>query len=690
MAGDRMLLRHAVSAVQLDGQWHPSVPMTGDSDGSSLTWTAGGVEATTRLIAYEQGIVIECEVRNPGPATVLLNGWRPLMVEEAHQGALHIGDEPWRASTLVNGYQSWDYAGIHPLDDAIKERDPPHLRHSWWTCAIYAPERRAMFVAQVLRAARFATAFHWRYHRDQQPASELPTAITTFYAEEDGSPLSEPEQRSGTPQAIRLALPPGGRVASDPILLLYGEDGTATLRRALAVAGRASGAQTATVPPRGWCSWYHLGLAVSDADIRRHAAFVSTRLPQLAASLPRPHRPVIQLDDGWMPPRQRWGDWVPNESFAEGFPAMVQAVRRRRLRAGIWVAPFLVAGDSQLAAEHADWLVRRDDGTPLVDPRMGRPYHVLDVTHPAAADHLATVFSGLRADGFTYFKIDFLYAGAYEGRRHDGTVTGTEALRLGLRRIVDAVNPPSSSEKAFIVACGAPLLPIVGLVHGARIGGDVGAPQMQDGKAAPPHVGFPLVLSMARNTAARVFFDRTLFTNDPDVVMVASPQLSLDEARVMVTVAALSGGIFMLSDDLDTLPAERLALVRNPNLLALVGGPAAEPRNLFAAPEREARDHWFAFPQELPPVWVRPEPGGRAVVAVFNWSDEPRPYVLRFVEVTGEPGSYRLLDLWSARRGGRSLGTRTRSVRLALPPHSVRLLRMEPAAAARTDSAISR
>jgi alpha-galactosidase len=304
---------------------------------------------------------------------------------------------------------------------------------------------------------------------------------------------------------------------------------------------------------------------------------------------------------------------------------------------------------------------------------------------------LTSVFRGLRRDGFTYFKIDFLYAGAYEGGRHDGTITGTEALRLGLQRIYDAVNPSGSSEQAFIVACGAPLLPIVGLVHGARIGGDVGAPQMQDGKAAPPQVGFPLILSMARNTAARTFFDRTLFNNDADVVMVASPQLTLDEARVMVTVAALSGGIYLLSDDLETLPPERLALLRNANLLALAGGPAAEPLNLFTAPEREARDHWFAFPQELPLVWARPETDDRVIVAVFNWSEEARPYHLRFVEVTGQAGSYHLYDLWSARRGGRSLGTRTRSVRLTLPPHSVRLLKMEPVAPARTgDAAISR
>jgi hypothetical protein len=137
----------------------------------------------------------------------------------------------------------------------------------------------------------------------------------------------------------------------------------------------------------------------------------------------------------------------------------------------------------------------------------------------------------------------------------------------------------------------------------------------------------------------------------------------------------------MLSDDLETLPAERLTLLRNANLLRLVAGPAAEPVHLFSAPEREAQDHWFSSPAELPPLWVRPEPDGGAVVAVYNWSDSERPYRLLFSEAIGSGGSFTIRDLWSSRRGGRSLGVKTDSLRLMLPPHSVRLLRMEPAAA---------
>jgi len=624
-------------------------------------------------------VVIECELNNNGDQPLTFNGWRPVAVDGG-AASLHVGDEPWRASALINGYQSWDYAGIHPLDEAITEGGHKPPASSWWTAAIC--DGQTMFVAQVLKASRFATNFRWHYHRDEHEGDSLPTAIASFVAEQTGSPLSQPEQRSGLPEELRLEVPPASGLVSDPILLLYGDDGTATLRKALSAAGHAAGARAFPVVPRGWCSWYHLGLAVTEADIARNAAFLARRLPEIAKSSSNGYRPVIQIDDGWMPRWQRWGDWIANEYFAGGLHALATRVHRHRFEVGLWLAPFHVAGDSKLAAAHPEWLLKASDGSPLVDPRLGRPYHVLDPTHPDVARFLTDLFRGLRKDGFTYFKLDFLYGAAYEAARHDPEVTGTQALRLGLKRIADAVNPPGKPEKAFILACGAPLMPIVGLVHGARTGGDVGVPQMEDGKAGPPHVGFPLILSMARNQAARLFFDRALFAVDADVVMAPAPQLTPDEARVMITIGALSGGIFMLSDDLETLPADRLALLRNPNVLGLVGGPAAEPVHLFSAPEREAQDHWFAFPQELPPLWVRRDPDGSAVVAIYNWSDSARPYRLHFSEAIGTDGTFSVADLWSPRRGGRALGIKRDSLRLKLPPHSVRLLRMKAADAA--------
>jgi len=681
-AGDRTLVRQAACAVKLNGEWFASTATPiAHADAFALQWRAGPAVATARLIPHEGGVVIECELNNGGDAPLTFNGWRPLVIEGGG-ATLHVGDEPWRATALINGYQSWDYAGIHPLDEAITEGDRKPTAASWWTAAI--SDGQAMFVTQVLRASRFATVFRWHYHRDEHVGDALPTDIPTFVAEQRGSPLSQPEQRSGLPEELRLEVPPQTGLVSDPILLLYGEDGTATLRRALAAAGHAAGARSFRTVPRGWCSWYHLGLAVTEDDIARHAGFLAKRLPELVKTSSNGYRPVIQLDDGWMPRWQRWGDWVANEFFAGGLHTLATRVHRHRLEVGIWLAPFHVAADSQLAQAHPDWLLKSGDGAPLVDPRLSRAYHILDPTHPDAQRFLDELFRGLRKDGFTYFKLDFLYGAAYEAGRHDRDATGTQALRSGLKRIFDAVNPPGKPEKAFILACGAPLMPIVGLVHGSRTGGDVAVPQMEDGKASPPQVGFPLILSMARNQAARLFFDRSLFTVDADVAMAASPQLTPDEARVMITVAALSGGVFMLSDDLETLPADRLALLRNPNVLGLIGAAAAEPVHLFSAPEREAQDHWFASPQELPPLWVRREADGSAIVAVYNWSDSAKPYRLMFSEATGAGGAFAVTDLWSPRRGGRALGVKTNGLRLTLAPHSVRLLRMKPAAAEAT------
>ena len=678
MEGDRLLVRHAHCAVQLDDRWHRSVDAPQGGDATTLTWRAGAARATARLTAHQGGIVIACQLDNESESAVVFDAWRPLVVDAGEGGALTFTETPWDASVLINGFQSWDYAGVHALDDSGK--DPQRItHHSWWTAAIYGRDRNAMFVAQVLKASRFATVVQWRYHRGEPPPGLEAGAIPLFRIEQQGAPLSQPEQRTGVPEPLRLEVPAHTGIVSDPVLILYGEDGTRTLVKGLQLAGEASGRSLSPAVPRGWCSWYHLGLAVTEEDVRRHAAFVAKRLPQLARGRAG-MRPVIQLDDGWMPRWQRWGDWTPNpEQFPSGLKALATSIRRHRLEAGIWLAPFHVAADSGLARDHPDWLLHRRDGTLLVDPRLTRAYHLLDATHPQALRFLDQLFSGLRRDGFTYFKIDFLYGGAYEGRRVRPRVTGIEALRIGLKQIADAVNPPGKPQHAYILACGAPLMPITGLVHGCRTGGDVGAPQMLDGRAADPVVGFPYIIWMARNQAARVFLDRALYAVDADVVMV-NPQLSLDEARVMVTVAALSGGLYLYSDDLERLPADRLALLRNPNVLALAGGPAAQAHHLFRAPDGEAGDHWFSTPDELPPVWSRPEPDGAVVAAVYNWSAEARVLRLTFGDLTERPGPFRLRDLWSPRMGGRDLGLHRDAMRLTLPPHSVRLLRMEPVA----------
>ena len=84
------------------------------------------------------------------------------------------------------------------------------------------------------------------------------------------------------------------------------------------------------------------------------------------------------------------------------------------------------------------------------------------------------MFTALRSYGFDYFKLDFLYAGA---------LGGLEEYRHGLPAVIrDAVGP-----EAYVLGCGAPILPSVGLVDAMRVSPDV-APvyEPEDGDMSQP------------------------------------------------------------------------------------------------------------------------------------------------------------------------------------------------------------
>src|SRR5437870_10946044 len=123
VAGDRTVVRRAACAVKLNGEWFASTatPLP-HPEPVALHWQAGPAVATARLIPHEGGVVIECELNNPGEAPLTFNGWRPIVIDEGG-AALQVGDEPWRASALIIGCQSCDYAGIHPLGEASAEGD---------------------------------------------------------------------------------------------------------------------------------------------------------------------------------------------------------------------------------------------------------------------------------------------------------------------------------------------------------------------------------------------------------------------------------------------------------------------------------------------------------------------------------------------------------------------------------------
>ena len=173
---------------------------------------------------------------------------------------------------------------------------------------------------------------------------------------------------------------------------------------------------------RGWCSWYHYFHEITEEALRAN-------LKSLAAMRKDFPIDVVQLDDGF---QSALGDWdTTNAKFPGGLKKVADEIRAVGFKAGIWAAPFLAARDSRLMREHPDWfIIHEESGWPVqagFNPNWtasNDPFaYALDPSNPAFRAHLERLFAKLaREFGYSYLKLDFLYAAAAEGRRHDLTL----------------------------------------------------------------------------------------------------------------------------------------------------------------------------------------------------------------------------------------------------------------------------
>ncbi len=277
----------------------------------------------------------------------------------------------------------------------------------------------------------------------------------------------------------------------------------------------------------GWSSWYQYFL---DFDYQKMMA-------DLDKSKCLGYQ-VFQIDDGW---ERDIGDWEPNEKF----PALTRIasdIRSYGYVPGIWLAPFSVSETSSISKNHSDWLVKDENGNPKVAyQNWNKNIYALDTTNPEAKEWLRTLFLNLKDAGFGYFKIDFLFAGAIQGKRHDNC-TPVEAYIQGLKIIREAVGD------SFVLGCGAPLWPSIGFVDGMRIGADTAPFWDPNG----PDIGYPNAYYALRNVFTRWFMNGVLWWNDPDCLLLRceDTQLNDSQRQLYAFTSLLLDNILVQSDNL--------------------------------------------------------------------------------------------------------------------------------------------
>ncbi len=344
-----------------------------------------------------------------------------------------------------------------------------------------------------------------------------------------------------------VILLPGDEREIEPLAFWRAEENAAQMASQFAaMLGATMHARVDAPYQRGWCSWYHYFHAITEDAMRSNLR----ALKDLRDDFPIE---VVQLDDGY---QAALGDWDrANAKFPSGLKALAAEIRDAGFIAGIWTAPFFAARDSQLMQEHGGWFIKHGETgdalragyNPNWTTSDDKYAYALDPSHPEVTTHLERLFRTIVEDfGYNYLKLDFLYAAAAKGIRHDPSLTRAEILRRGLEAI-----RRGAGDGTFILGCGCPPGVAVGIVDGMRIGPDV-APYWgpTTGTAGEPGTALAIDAILARS-----FMHRRLWLNDPDCLMLRAKEtrLSRDEREALAWSIAGSGGMLLISDDMNLL-----------------------------------------------------------------------------------------------------------------------------------------
>lgn len=452
------------------------------------------------------------------------------------------GDIPWANNWISNGFQSWSQSGAIVISDRLDEKtlkeiletkgDEECMRDgrgiSWWYSILGGKEK--IFVVGAITAERLKS---W----------------VEVARSEDGLFLRFASGGTGE----KIFLEANKDIHGETFYVSFGiEDQHAIEIFAQQLSSRKK--KVNRKPQVGWNSWYELWANVDEKSILENADIVKSILePYLENRKIR-----IVIDDGW---EKAWGDWVANQKFPSGMQGLANNLKSKGFDVGIWIAPLLAHENSEIARAHPDWFIKDISYNMIFKGK----HLILDITNQEARNHLSSVIKQIVAWGYDYLKLDFLFAGTYEGKR---TVekTGMQAYREALEIIRS-----SAGEDVILMACGAPPIPSLPYVDAWRVGGDIATEF--------PGPSWYYIVNQARSISARLPFCLSTLC-DPDPVIIRT--LPKNEVEVGSYVVALASGGFFLSDDLRHLEKDRIKWAIDEKRLAMsLSKNPFQPVNIF-------------------------------------------------------------------------------------------------------------
>ncbi|MCF4141091.1 ricin-type beta-trefoil lectin domain protein [Streptomyces sp. Tue 6430] len=392
---------------------------------------------------------------------------------------------------------------------------------------------------------------------------------------------------------------------------------TASVTAAVQPTASAAPGSPALTPPLGWNSWNSFGCGVTEAQVRQAAdAMVSSGMRDAG------YRYVV-VDDCWFDPqRDAAGNLRANPTkFPGGMKALGDYIHDKGLKFGIYQVP----GERTCA--------QATGGYPGSTGSRGHE-----------AQDAATFASW----GVDYLKYDWCSSSGTRDEQVARFTLMRDALRATGRPIVYSINPNSLHA---ITGADYDWGGVADLWRTTEDLLDI----WQNGNTNSYPMGVGNVLDVTAPLAAQ---SGPRHWNDPDMLVVGRPGLSLTESRSHFALWALMAAPLMAGNDIRTMSADVSAVLRNPRLLAVNQDP-------LGAGGRRVRDDGTTE------VFAKPLSDGSVAVGLFNRGGGTATVTTTAAQAGLSGGPFTLTDLWT---GGTS--STSGQISASVPAHGVAVFRV--------------
>ncbi len=517
------------------------------------------------LLEDRPGAVFELVVTNASSNDLLLRGVEPLRaLLDEHAGCFFGGASSYTRvrKALTNGYLYYDAGEL--LDFGWRaNRD----FLSYWNAAFYCDDSQETLVVGFLENRTAIGEITAGFHRtgewqDAQAGFNL-TARSQFNR--------------------HFILRPGASISSGRALFLLSPDPFTGLESYADTYGRLHQVKLNPIV-NGWSSWFYEHIETTEAEQLKNAEFIARHLKPFGLQ-------TVQVDDGF---QRAFGDWEGNHLYPHGMKWLAGRIHALGLKAGLWLAPFVISENTDIARNHQDWLARDAAGNLQTVGASGRAKYILDIAHPGACQWLRDLFTTVTHDwGYDFIKIDFVeWSLLAVEQYHDPGMSKAQVYRLANQTIREAIGPDR-----HLLDCG-PGPVAVGLIDSMRIELDVAGHCSWEQYAKNSNSSAPAM-------AKRYYWNNRTWINDADHLGLAL--LTIPQAQAAASVIALSGGTMILADRLYDLDPARLEILKK---VLPSHGEAARPLDLF----EKLYPEMFALKLQKPfdSWWV---------LGCFNWDE---------------------------------------------------------------------